>query len=202
VSTRAARLLRAALALAGVLAGIWLGFGSEPRRSGVGADTAAIYALLMDSLAHLNEQPPPAIRFIRVRPDRPLQFFLSGETLREPGDHRAFLARGLEGEAPATLEAFQRALADTSPLRPLLPRRRVWLVGEPRKSDGAAPLVPRLLYAPVHGFSHVGFNADRTQAIVYATFFCGDTCGDGNYVLLERGGAGWRITDIENAWNS
>jgi hypothetical protein len=42
-------------------------------------------------------------------------------------------------------------------------------------------------------FSRVGFNPDRTQALVYRGYQCGGLCGGGNYYLLRRKNGGWVI---------
>jgi hypothetical protein len=194
------RRLRGALALAGLLCGAWLGFTHEPRRGGMAADTAAIYALLLDSMPRLSGFAPARVRFVRGVPERPWQFSPVHGIILEPGDVRPYLARGFDRVDPATVEAFQRAVSRTDAFGRLLPRRRVWRVGA--SVGGVEPLVPRILYASVHGFSHVGYNPARTQAIVYATFHCGETCGGGVYVLLQRSPRGWRIVDTLMAWIS
>jgi len=43
--------------------------------------------------------------------------------------------------------------------------------------------------------SPVGFNRDGTQALVYAEYYCGSTCGYGEYALLIRVDGRWRISD-------
>lgn len=42
-------------------------------------------------------------------------------------------------------------------------------------------------------FSRVGFNADRTQALVYRGYQCGGLCGGGDYYLLSRKNGAWAI---------
>lgn len=42
-------------------------------------------------------------------------------------------------------------------------------------------------------FSRVGFNADKTQALVYQAHSCGGLCGGGSYILLTRTNGGWTI---------
>lgn len=51
-------------------------------------------------------------------------------------------------------------------------------------------------------FSKVGFNADRTQAVVYRAFSCGDTCGYGSYVLLVKEEGVWTIVAEARQWIS
>jgi hypothetical protein len=39
--------------------------------------------------------------------------------------------------------------------------------------------------------SRVGFNADKTQALVYTGWSCGGLCGGGGYTLLTKKSGGW-----------
>jgi hypothetical protein len=41
--------------------------------------------------------------------------------------------------------------------------------------------------------SEVGFNLERTQALVYVEHGCGATCGEGGYVLLSKEGEVWKV---------
>jgi hypothetical protein len=41
-------------------------------------------------------------------------------------------------------------------------------------------------------FSRVGFNADKTQALVYQAHSCGGLCGGGGYVLLVKVNGVWK----------
>jgi hypothetical protein len=43
------------------------------------------------------------------------------------------------------------------------------------------------------GLSRVGFNADHTQALLYAVHWCGSGCGDGMFVLLRKENDQWSI---------
>jgi hypothetical protein len=42
-------------------------------------------------------------------------------------------------------------------------------------------------------FSRVGFNADKTQALVYKGFSCGGLCGGGGYTLLTKKKGVWVV---------
>ncbi len=41
--------------------------------------------------------------------------------------------------------------------------------------------------------SRVGFNADKNRALVLVGFQCGWTCGESNYILLEKKKGKWKI---------
>jgi hypothetical protein len=41
--------------------------------------------------------------------------------------------------------------------------------------------------------SAIGFNPERTQALVYVERGCGATCGQGGYVLLSKEGKVWKV---------
>jgi hypothetical protein len=61
-------------------------------------------------------------------------------------------------------------------------------------------------YPNSNGFltlSRVGFNADRTQALVYKGWHCGGLCGSGSYFLLRKKKGGWVVgPSIGPAWVS
>jgi hypothetical protein len=44
---------------------------------------------------------------------------------------------------------------------------------------------------PEVSFSAVGFNKDRTVAVVYATYWCGPLCGRGTYYMLDKRDGEW-----------
>ena len=192
-SQSADRALRG-LALTGLLAGLCLGLNAEPRRTGIAADSAAIYALLLDELPHAAPIRQP-IRLVEVTPAPAAYIGMSHPPL--PRDYD-WVLRELPGAQPATVADFERRITDHTSLRGLLPRARVWPV-PPSKDGGPAQPVGGL---PVHAFSHIGFNPGRTQAIVYVSYDCGGMCGDGHFVLLERSGRKWRIAGSVMSWIS
>lgn len=52
-------------------------------------------------------------------------------------------------------------------------------------------------------FSRVGFNADKTQALVYQSYSCGDLCGGGTYYLLTKENGIWTVKgSVGPAWVS
>ncbi len=50
--------------------------------------------------------------------------------------------------------------------------------------------------------SQVGFNADKTQALVYVGYQCGDKCGQGNFVLLVKEKGQWKVNKMALTWTS
>ena len=52
------------------------------------------------------------------------------------------------------------------------------------------------------GLSRVGFNSDKSQALVYVEHGCGIVCGSGNYILLRKGVAGWEVVGKHQPWIS
>lgn len=50
--------------------------------------------------------------------------------------------------------------------------------------------------------SAVGFNADRTIAIVYAGWHCGWPCGGGSFHVLQKVGGKWRPLEWQGTWCS
>jgi hypothetical protein len=182
------------LAIAGLLAGLWFGLNAQPRRTGIAGDSAAIYAVLLDDLPHAAPIWQP-IRFVEATP-APVTYL---DLNRSPiPSELTWLLQALPGAEPATLADFERRLDDRRSLSDILPRWRVWVV---RRNQAGEPEHP-LGWAPLNGFSHIGFNAGRTQAIVYVSYVCGGMCGDGHYVLLERTGRRWRISRHFRGWIS
>jgi hypothetical protein len=51
-------------------------------------------------------------------------------------------------------------------------------------------------------FSRVGFNSAHNQAFVYVAHGCGGLCGEGSYLVLEKRGSEWIITQSEGIWIS
>jgi hypothetical protein len=52
------------------------------------------------------------------------------------------------------------------------------------------------------GLSRVGISADGTQALFYASNECGEPCGVGFYVVMERRGGRWMIEKEIETWIS
>jgi hypothetical protein len=52
-------------------------------------------------------------------------------------------------------------------------------------------------------FSRVGFNAEKTQALVYQAHGCGGLCGGGSYILLTKTNGVWTVKgNIGPTWVS
>jgi hypothetical protein len=49
--------------------------------------------------------------------------------------------------------------------------------------------------------SHVGFNADCTQALLYVEHICG-LCGHGGYVLMRKVDGRWTVETEAGTWVS
>ncbi|HYX40364.1 MAG TPA: hypothetical protein VE821_01640, partial [Pyrinomonadaceae bacterium] len=56
--------------------------------------------------------------------------------------------------------------------------------------------------AGLYGLSAVGFDRERTQALVYFWNACGGTCGSGSYVLLEKHDGKWHEVNRMGLWIS
>jgi hypothetical protein len=51
-------------------------------------------------------------------------------------------------------------------------------------------------------FSRVGFNGDKTQALMYVGYQCDWLCGEGSYVLLAKEKGDWKIKKKVMIWIS
>ena len=52
------------------------------------------------------------------------------------------------------------------------------------------------------GFSRVGFNPDKSEALLFSEISCGSLCGSGSYVYLVRKNAEWTIVKQIQVWIS
>ena len=50
--------------------------------------------------------------------------------------------------------------------------------------------------------SRVGFNKEKTQALVYVGISCGGLCGGGSFMFLEKRNGKWSIRGNRNLWVS
>lgn len=50
--------------------------------------------------------------------------------------------------------------------------------------------------------SRVGFNKEKTQALIFVAFGCGWLCGEGNYILLEKQEEEWKVKSKLINWVS
>jgi hypothetical protein len=51
-------------------------------------------------------------------------------------------------------------------------------------------------------FSNVAFSKDRDQALVYFVHWCGQLCGTGHYLLLNKDTKGWSVINRGEMWIS
>jgi hypothetical protein len=69
--------------------------------------------------------------------------------------------------------------------------------------DGWLKILKR--YPKAHGvitFSAVGFNQNRTQALVNVSKNCGFLCGRGEFILLQKQNGKWAVEQIAELWVS
>jgi hypothetical protein len=51
-------------------------------------------------------------------------------------------------------------------------------------------------------FSNIAFNRERSRALIYFDWHCGNLCGFGNMVLLKKTKGGWVVEDYLGGWIS
>jgi hypothetical protein len=51
-------------------------------------------------------------------------------------------------------------------------------------------------------FSRLGFNLDKSQALLYTSMYCGMTCGSSDYYLFSKINGKWSISDRRMIWIS
>jgi hypothetical protein len=50
--------------------------------------------------------------------------------------------------------------------------------------------------------SRPGFNKEMDQALIFIEHRCGDLCGTGHYILLEKSGDTWKVIQQNLVWIS
>ena len=56
--------------------------------------------------------------------------------------------------------------------------------------------------AGYNSFSRVGFDKARRNALVYFVNWCGELCGTGSYVYIQKGEKGWVVKEAAGMWIS
>ncbi len=152
--------------------------------------------------AFLNEEGIGELSAIAIQSNS-----VFGETVVE------YLSR-LKGELPEAKKSFVAMNEQVSkiPLTTKIDERVVIVPGEELTSifGGDRPL--KYSWKAFHkkypdsngffGFSRVGFNGSRTEAILYVQLKCGPTCGNGFMVHLKNGVFGWYTTQMVHLWVS
>ena len=112
--------------------------------------------------------------------------------------------RRLTYAKPDTVDAFLIAIDTQRPLPKRLRSLKDFLVVEQRElralvaRDELTAFERRHSLAPgTVSVSRIGFDASGSQALLYVSFSCGSLCGEGIFVLLERGPWGWHVVKID-----
>jgi hypothetical protein len=193
--------LAALLPFAAVALAACPGPAPSPAPSGAPADSdeLAVFAAVIDSVLADPRQP-----FVVVA-DSTSVSHVEGEALRN------FVAE-LDPRFPAGAIADYREKNGTAWLLPTaIPAGTTLRIFGPRtvfvpNGDLRAQYAEfQRRYAPAtsfHTLSRPGFDAERRHAVVVTGSHCGALCGHGQIVLLERGPAGWRVTQHRTTWVS
>ncbi len=116
--------------------------------------------------------------FVKIKPQPETLAAFQNENLRQ---RRILFGRG-------KLQRDTRNEDDS----PMLDRLASKLIGEQVSNTKQ---LPELI------FSRVGFNRQKTEALVYAEYLC-PLCGYGGYFSLQKQGEGWVIADVCARWVS
>jgi hypothetical protein len=110
------------------------------------------------------------------------------------------LARKTEGELKAKLDIpFKYLLISDKQLGSVFPN--VTQLNKPRERwNEYYKLYPDS--AGYNSFSRVGYDKSGRQALVYFVNWCGELCGTGSYLLMERGSEGWAVKESGGMWIS
>lgn len=85
----------------------------------------------------------------------------------------------------------------------LISKREIEEISENRIRDGWEVFHQKYPTAgAILTLSRVGFNEDGTQALIYVAYACGGLCGQGQYILLTKREAGWKVEKRLGTWIS
>jgi hypothetical protein len=123
-----------------------------------------------------------------------------------------------ESAAKETLQDYEQKNKTPLPLAPKFTlnvplvlmsaaeRDRVFMITGEKKVAGPKGMEAfQKLYPKSPGFmniSRIGFNSDRTQALLYIGFVCGGLCGEGHIFLLVKENGTWKIRHVAMTWVS
>jgi hypothetical protein len=165
--------------------------------------SAVISKLFAGNKVTFDTQSPVNLLVIKNRTvdDHPLMENLD--------DHWRYVARGLSPISQDTIAAYKARNREPRQLEDAfkLPIKNV-LVEEKeldrfRREGGWEEFYKK--YPESGGFisfSQVGFNPERSQALVYFEHWCGGLCGSGLYLLLEKSEGGWKVAKAHRSWIS
>jgi hypothetical protein len=173
----------------------------------------------------------PLVRPVASSPDEPMAiaaaldslFSSADEIFVEPRTMRHFGSARSSGAGEEVLRDFAEVTRESAPAPLPLPTRirsRVFTEDEhagvraksQMVSEGKTFVDMERFFAVMReehprsaffvSFTRAGFNADRTEALVYVTIHCGGLCGSGQYVQLRRTGSRWVVQRIVITWVS
>lgn len=120
----------------------------------------------------------------------------SGNCLGYGKKTAGYLQRTIPEVANAQVDALLARNAVPS-LLPSAPADDVVLVA---KED--LPAAMKKYGANVHAFTSLPAYFDNGTALVFLGFYCGGLCGEGNFMLLRREGAEWKVVKTAITWIS
>jgi hypothetical protein len=166
-------------------------------------DESAVYTVLFQDLYEASKNrpiiliettsigvPPGLLTKVSVQGEQTTRFLarLSPETRQDYSDRNKEHARL---PSPCHL-APDCVVFDVADIAPLVKNDRAWR-GFMKKHPNAPGVVV---------VSRIGFNRDRTEAIVYVGRACGSICGEGEYVRLVKLKNSWAVDDHTVVWLS
>lgn len=171
----------------------------SPRTATPDADELAVYAVVIDSVLADSSQP-----FV-VLADSTSVSHVEAVTLQN------FVTELDPGFPASAIADYRERNGRSWPLPPAIASGTVLRIFTPsslfgRSGDLRAEYADfQRRYAPAtsfHTLSRPGFDAERRHAVIVTGSHCGALCGHGQLLLLDRGPAGWRITQRRGTWVS
>ena len=110
------------------------------------------------------------------------------------------LARKTEAELKPKLNIpFEYSLVTDKQLTDVFPNKNEWDKGA-EQWNTFYKLYPDS--AGYNSFSRVGYNKSGSQSLVYFVNWCGQLCGTGSYLLVEKTPDGWVVKESGGMWIS
>jgi len=122
------------------------------------------------------------------------------------------LSQNVDGADAAIVESYALRNKSSTPLREFFADRKdvVFFTKKDAKDFARNPSVEfgeqlRKRYpgaGQLISLSNVGFNKDRTEALVYVAYYCGSLCAGGSFITLKKPKDKWVVAYQRNVWVS
>ncbi len=161
------------------------------------AEERAVYAALIDA--------PEDVRIVVVDTTAPITLFA-----RDPDHYYEYVQENSSDISPELWEDFVTIGAQQIPFPPDLPDTYQRISQEELATifNNTENQKPWETFQATYGafayadYSRVGFSPDHRRALVYTGFHCGDLCGSGTLIVMQKEGGEWTRLGQVMTWIS